>query len=133
MKKIYDKDIEWMGEVRAYAGDDTGIESIYLNNKNSDAMHYLDDSGYRAFDALMARSSATVARLESVPIEQATVEFARFIRSPSTYVYVAGKQEVVERLGQAVDERLEQPGAWDRIVNNLKTENHWYSYFCSAE
>ena len=129
VKKIYDRDIEWMGEVRAYTGDDTGIDQIYLNNKNADAMHYLDDSGFRAFDALMARSSATVARLESVSSEQAIVEFARFIRSPSTYVYVAGDEAVIERLGEAVDSQLGQPGVWERIRNSLVTQNHWYSYF----
>ncbi|KHF25508.1 hypothetical protein [Solemya velum gill symbiont] len=128
VKKIYERDIDWMGEVRAYSGDVTGIEHVYLNNKNSDAMHYLDDLGFRAFDALMARSSATVARLHGMTEEQAVIEFVRFIRSPSTYVYVAGSEAVVEKLGETVDERLGQPGAWQRIRDELRTQNHWYSH-----
>jgi hypothetical protein len=128
VKKIYERDIDWMGEVRAYSGDVTGIEQVYLNRKNRDAMHYLDDRGFRAFDALMARSSATVARLDGMSDEQAVIEFVRFIRSPSTYVYVAGREAVLEKLGETVDERLGQPGAWQRIRNELRAQNHWYSH-----
>lgn len=126
VKTVYARKVEWMAEVRAYSGEQTGIETIYLNHKNTDLLHYLDETAYRAFGALMARTSATVSRLENLPSEQALIDFVRFIRSPSTYVYVAGQGAVIERLGAAVDAAF-APGTWARIQHDLQQQSHWYA------
>ncbi len=126
VKKVYARNVEWMAEVRAYAGEELGIEELYLNQKNRDLLHYLDDSAYRAFAAMMARTSASVARLDNLSGEQALIDFVRFIRSPSTYVYVAGQKAVIDRLGAAIDAAF-APGTWQRIQQDLQQQSHWYA------
>lgn len=125
IKHIYGEHGGWDGKVRLFYGAKTGLEMLYLNDKNNDLAHYYDRETFKAFEAVSPRPAFDApAELDKV-IEQNAAEVWEMMRDPDTYVYVAGHSKVGELLDQAGARMAGSADKWERRKAELQAGGRW--------
>ena len=55
VKHIYNNVKDWKGKIRLFYGARSGLELLYLNDKDGDLTNYYDEDTFEAFHALSPR------------------------------------------------------------------------------
>lgn len=122
IQHIYDQHKGWKGKVRLFYGAKTGMELLYLNDVKKDLGLYYEQGTFQAFEALSPRPAFDAPpALDRVLIENAS-EVWELVRSPKTFVYVAGLMEAAQKFEKAMAVAAGSAETWRETREELVAE-----------
>lgn len=125
IKHIYRNDKNWEGKIRLFYGARSGLELLYLNDKDGDLTNYYDKETFEAFHALSPRPHwVDDIDWENVLLEQ-TAELKELLSKNNTYVYVAGYSDILIKLNKAFSKILGSEEKWKLRKAELIAGRKW--------
>jgi ferredoxin--NADP+ reductase len=129
MKHIYEERKEWKGKVRLFYGAKTGMDLLYMNDKNSDLSLYYDKETFKAFEALSPRPHANEPEQVEESLKEHANEVWEMIKDPSTYIYVSGLSRLEARLDKTMEEFAGSEAEWLDMKKKLVESGRWSTLF----
>ncbi len=125
VKHIYNNVKDWKGKIRLFYGARSGLELLYLNNKNGDLTNYYDESTFEAFHALSPRPHWSDPIPLDTAIEERAAEIIELLSHSSTHIYVAGYDKVMDMLDKAFSNILGSKEKWETRKMELIAGKKW--------
>jgi len=125
IKHIYKNVKDWKGKIRLFYGARSGLELLYLNEKDGDLTNYYDEETFKAFHALSPRPNWSDPIALDAAIEERAEEIFEMLSLANTYVYVAGYEKVKEKLDKAFANILGSRIKWETRKAELIVGNKW--------
>ena len=125
IKHIYKEVKDWRGEIMLFYGARSGLETLYLNDKDGDLTQYYDEDTFKAFKALSPRPEWEDAILLDAVMEERADEILALLSQSNTRIYVAGYAQVGEMLDKAFSVILGSEEKWALRKAELKAGNKW--------
>lgn len=125
IKHIYKNVKDWKGKIRLFYGARSGLELLYLNDKDGDLTNYYDEETFAAFKALSPRPHWSDPIALDAAIEERAAEIIEMLSSTKTYVYVAGYEKVDEMLEKAFAKILGSKEKWATRKAELVAGKKW--------
>ena len=125
IKHIYNNVKDWKGKIRLFYGARSGLELIYMNDKNDDLTNYYDEETFKAFSALSPRPHWGDPIELDKAIEERAAEIIEMLGQANTYVYVAGYEKVKENLDKAFANILGSRKKWETRKAELIAGDKW--------
>jgi ferredoxin--NADP+ reductase len=129
IKHIYDERKEWKGQVRLFYGARTGMDLLYMNDKNGDLSNYYDKETFKAFEALSPRPHVDEPEQVEASIMEHSKEVWSLIKDPKTYVYVSGLSRLEGRLDKTLGELAGSEDEWKQLKEELSASGRWSTLF----
>jgi ferredoxin--NADP+ reductase len=125
VKHIYKNVPDWKGKIRLFYGARSGLELLYLNDKDGDLTSYYDEATFEAFHALSPRPHmADPIALDTV-IEDRTTEIIEMLGQSNTRIYVAGYDKIRDVLDKSFSKILGSKEKWLMRKAELIAGNKW--------
>ncbi|MCW5515732.1 hypothetical protein [Muriicola sp. Z0-33] len=125
IKHIYKNVKDWEGKIRLFYGARSGLELLYLNDKDGDLTNYYDEATFEAFHALSQRPHwADPIELEKA-LEGQTSELIELLSMSNTYIYVAGYETIHKMLNKAFTNILGSEEKWRLRKAELVAGRKW--------
>ncbi|MFY0627443.1 MAG: ferredoxin-NADP reductase [Reichenbachiella sp.] len=112
IKHIYGNIGDWKGKIRLFYGAKSGLELLYMNDKNDDFTSYYDEGTFEAFKALSPRPEFSDPIALDQALEERGEEIIELLNQSNTYVYVAGYEKVLDNLNKAFANILGSDEKW---------------------
>jgi ferredoxin--NADP+ reductase len=125
VKRIYHERGDWKGKVRLFYGAKSGLEMLYMNDKNGDLKNYYDEETFKAFEAVSPRPHMDDPIALDHTLEQHSKEVWKMILQPDTYVYVAGLEKIRDMLDKAFIKMAGSKEKWERRKAELVAGKRW--------
>jgi ferredoxin--NADP+ reductase len=129
MKHIYGERKEWKGQVRLFYGARTGMDLLYMNDKNSDLANYYNEETFKAFEALSPRPHFDEPEQVEQTIKDHAKEVWGLIKDPKTYVYVSGLSRLEEKLDGVMVDLAGSEESWKKIKSEMEASGRWSTLF----
>lgn len=125
IKHIYQDVKDWEGKIRLFYGARSGLELLYLNDKDGDLTNYYDEGTFEAFHALSPRPHwSDPIELEKALVGQ-TSEIIELLGKSNTCVYVAGYEAIHKMLNKAFSDILGSEEKWRLRKAELVAGKKW--------
>lgn len=125
IEKIYAQKGTWEGQVRLFYGARTGLDLLYMNDKNNDLSNYYQEETFRAYNAIADRPlSGDEAGLEN-SLKNNIHEAWELITQPNTYVFISGLENVIPSLDKVMSHAAGSEEKWHQLKEKLIKENRW--------
>ncbi|MCF8244754.1 MAG: hypothetical protein K9J37_10010 [Saprospiraceae bacterium] len=125
VKHIYKNVKDWKGKIRLFYGARSGLELLYLNDKDGDLTSYYDEATFEAFHALSPRPHmADPIALDSA-IEDRAAEIIEMLGQTNTRIYVAGYEKIRDMLDKAFSKILGSKEKWEIRKAELIAGKKW--------
>lgn len=125
IRYIYDTVGGWKGKVRLFYGAKTGMELLYMNDRNNDLANYYDEKTFKAFEAVSPRPALDAPIDLQRTLKQNGDEIWLLMSQPNTYVYVAGLERVREMLDSAMMAIIGSQEKWERRKAEMSAGGRW--------
>jgi ferredoxin--NADP+ reductase len=125
IKHIYKNVKDWKGKIRLFYGARSGLELLYLNDKNDDLTQYYDEATFKAFSALSPRPAWGDPIELDKAIEERAAEIVEMLSKANTYVYVAGYENIKDNLDKAFSKILGSEEKWATRKAELIAGKKW--------
>ncbi len=125
IKHIYKDVKDWEGKIRLFYGARSGLELLYLNDKDGDLTNYYDEATFEAFHALSPRPHWADPIALDKALEAQKTELIELLRMSNTYVYVAGYEAILKMLDKAFSNILGSEEAWRLRKAELIAGKKW--------
>jgi len=125
VKHIYNNVKDWKGKVRLFYGARTGLELIYMNDKNNDLTNYYDQDTFMAFKALSPRPHWADPIALDYALEQRSEEILNMLSKPNTHIFVAGHDKIRSLLDKAFIKMLGSKEKWENRKAELVAGKRW--------
>ena len=125
VKHIYKNVKDWEGKIRLFYGARSGLELLYLNDKNGDLTNYYDEDTFEAFHALSPRPHWSDPIALEAAIEERAAEIVEMLSQSNTYIYVAGYEKIKEMLDKAFSKILGSKEKWETRKAELIAGKKW--------
>jgi ferredoxin--NADP+ reductase len=125
IKHIYKNVKDWKGKVRLFYGARSGLELLYLNDKDGDLTSYYDEDTFEAFHAISPRPHWSDPIALDVALEQRATEILEMLNYTNTYIYIAGYEKVKSMLDKAFSNILGSEEKWQNRKAELIAGNKW--------
>jgi ferredoxin--NADP+ reductase len=125
VKHIYADVKEWKGKIRLFYGAKSGLELLYLNDKDGDLTSYYDEATFEAFHALSPRPHWEDPISLDAALEERAEEILEMLSFSNTYIYIAGYEKVKENLNKAFIKILGSKEKWDNRKAELIAGKKW--------
>ena len=125
VKHIYKNVKDWKGKVRLFYGARSGLELLYLNDKDGDLTNYYDETTFEAFSALSHRPHMNDPIALDAAIEGRAAEIVEMLNQTNTYIYVAGYDKVKGMLDKAFSKILGSKEKWETRKAELVAGKKW--------
>jgi len=125
IKHIYKNVKDWEGKIRLFYGARSGLELLYLNDKDGDLTNYYDEATFEAFHALSPRPHWAAPIELDKALEEQTAELIELLGSSNTYVYVAGYEKIHNMLNKAFSNILGSEEKWRLRKAELVAGRKW--------
>lgn len=125
VRHIYGKYGGWKGPVRLFYGAKTGLELVYMNDRQNDFANYYDEETFKAFEAVSPRPHFDEPVALEEALEKNGAEVWELLLKPDTHVYVAGLETVREMLDRAFSRIAGSPDKWRKRQAELKAGGRW--------
>ncbi|MEX0322190.1 MAG: FAD-binding oxidoreductase [Puniceicoccaceae bacterium] len=129
MKHIYEERKEWKGKVRLFYGAKTGMDLLYMNDKNADFTLYYDQETFQAFEALSPRPHFDEPAQVEETLKEHGEEVWDMIKDPKTHVYVSGLSRLEGRLDMALSEFAGGEAEWMKVKDEMVTAGRWSTLY----
>lgn len=125
VKHLYNNVRGWKGQVRLFYGARSGLELLYLNDKDGDLTNYYDEATFKAFRALSPRPEWMDPIELDKAMEDRAEEILDLLSKSNTYIYVAGYEKIKVILDQAFSKILGSKEAWQLRKAELIAGKKW--------
>ena len=125
VKHIYHNVKDWTGKIRLFYGARSGLELLYLNEKDGDLTNYYDKETFEAFQALSPRPHWSDPIALDEAIEARAAEILDMLALANTRIYVAGYEKVMDMLDKAFSNILGSKEKWETRKVELKAGGKW--------
>lgn len=125
VKHIYKNVQNWQGKIRLFYGARSGLELLYLNDKDGDLTQYYDQTTFEAFHALSPRPHMNDPIDLDTAIESRAADIVEMLSHANTYIYVAGYEKIREVLDKAFSNILGSKEKWETRKAELIAGNKW--------
>jgi len=125
VKRIYNEVGGWKGKVRLFHGARSGLELLYMNDKQNDFSNYYDEETFKAFEAVSPRPHWDDPVALDYALEERAEEVWKMVMDPDTYVYVAGQEKIKDMLDRAFEKMAGSKEKWERRKAELKAGKRW--------
>ena len=125
IKHIYKKEKDWLGKIRLFYGARSGLELLYLNDKDGDLKNYYDEETFKAFHALSPRPHWSDPIALDSAIEERAAEILEMLSFTNTYIYVAGYEKISEILNKAFIRIMGSKEKWENRKAELIAGKKW--------
>ena len=125
MQYIYERRSDWVGQVRLFYGARTGLETLYLNDRQADLAHYYDEKTFRAFQALAPRPMGSDDQSLQRSLEDNVREVWDLMQQPNTYVFLAGLDRTAAVFDRILSKAAGSETAWAELKQRLLGEGRW--------
>lgn len=129
MKHIYEERGEWQGKVRLFYGARTGMDLLYMNDRNNDLSNYYDEGTFKAFEALSPRPHVNAPVDMERTLKDNAEEVWSMVQDPRTYVYVSGLTDLEEKLDRTLSELAGSEESWTRTKHEMVKQGRWSTLF----
>ena len=131
IEHIYTQQDSWNGKIRLFYGAKTGLDLLYMNDKNNDLANYYQQETFEAYNALTDNYlSGDEQGLEN-SLKSNLTEAWELINQPNTYVFIAGLSKISSSLDMVMCHAAGSDEAWDLLKQKLKEEKRWSQLFYS--
>ncbi|MCB9081204.1 MAG: ferredoxin-NADP reductase [Lewinellaceae bacterium] len=125
VKHIYKQVKDWKGQIRLFYGARSGMELLYLNDKDGDLTNYYDEETFAAFHALSPRPHWSDPIALDTAMEARAEEIRHLLAQTNTYVYVAGYEKIRPMLDKAFANILGSKEKWETRKAELVAGKKW--------
>lgn len=125
LRRIYEAQGDWQGQVRLYYGARTGMDLLYMNDINNDLANYYDQETFQAIQALRPNILADEADALSRSLDEKAADILALLKDPKTYAYLAGMEKVAEAFDAAMSQAVGSQEAWQEIKQGLIEDKRW--------
>ena len=115
----------WEGKIRLFYGARSGLELLYLNEKDGDLVNYYDEDTFEAFHALSPRPHWSDPIALDDAIEERASEILEMLGKSNTYIYVAGYEQILDMLDKAFSTILGSEQKWEVRKAELIAGKKW--------
>jgi ferredoxin--NADP+ reductase len=129
MKHIYEERREWQGKVRLFYGAKTGMDLLYMNDKNKDFSNYYDKETFKAFEALSPRPHVDEEADVGSSLRENKGEVWDLIQDPKTYVYVSGLAKLEDTLEKTLSSMAGSAEEWKALKQQMVAQGRWSTLF----
>lgn len=125
LRRIYEQEGGWQGQVRLYYGARTGMDMLYMNDLNNDLANYYDQATFKAIQAVGKGHFGDENEALKHGVTANAEAIWRLIQAPGTHVYLAGMDKVVEAFTAGMASVAGSPAAWQAARQKLVDEGRW--------
>lgn len=125
VKHIYKNVPDWKGQIRLFYGARSGLELLYMNDKEGDMTSYYDEETFAAFHALSPRPHFADPIALDTAIEDRAAEIVEMMGQANTHVYVAGYEKINGMLNKAFSNILGSKEKWETRKAELIAGKKW--------
>ncbi len=125
IKHIYKNVKDWKGKVRLFYGARSGLELLYMNDKDGDLINYYDEDTFEAFHALSPRPHWSDPIALDTAIESRAAEILELLSRTNTHIYVAGYEGIKDMLDKAFSNILGSKEKWETRKAELVAGKKW--------
>ena len=125
MGHIYKNVKDWKGQIRLFYGARSGLELLYLNDKDGDLTNYYDEATFQAFHALSPWPHWADPIELGKALEAQTEELNKLLNQSNTYIYVAGYETILDKLNKAFSNILGSEEKWRLRKAELIAGRKW--------
>ncbi len=125
VKHLYREQTDWKGRVILLYGAKSGLELLYMNDKQNDFAQYYDEETFEAFQALSPRPNWADPIAWDQAIAERGEELWKLLGDPKTYVYVAGLEKMRDELNAVFASLAGSKEAWARRKAELTAGRRW--------
>lgn len=129
LKHIYEERHEWKGKVRLFYGARTGMDLLYMNDRNNDLALYYDQETFRAIEALSPRPHANAPEDIQRSLQDNKDEVASLILDKKTFVYVSGLSRLEHTLDSILTQILATSNNWNLLKEEMIAQGRWSTLF----
>jgi ferredoxin--NADP+ reductase len=129
LKHIYEDRREWQGQIRLFYGARTGMDLLYLNDKNGDLANYYDEETFKAFQALSPRPHFDEPADMQATIADNAAEAWELMQDPKTHVYISGLAKLEEDLDKVFSVAAGTPEVWETVKAELAEDGRWSTLY----
>ena len=125
IRQIYEKIGGWKGRVRLFYGARSPLEMLYMNDENNDLANYFDQPTFKAFQAVSPRPALDAPVALDKALEQHAAEIWEMVQRPTTRVFVAGTQGMLDGVERAMVALAGSGRNWLSVETALKSSGRW--------
>ncbi len=125
VKHIYKNVKDWKGKIRLFYGARSGLELLYLNDKDGDLTNYYDEATFEAFHALSPRPHMSDPIELDTAIENRAAEIIEMLSKSNTHIFVAGYEKISGMLDKAFSNILGSKEKWETRKAELVAGKKW--------
>jgi ferredoxin--NADP+ reductase len=125
VKHIYKNVKDWKGKIRLFYGARSGLELLYLNDKDGDLTNYYDEETFEAFHALSPRPQWSDPIALDTAIEERAAEIIEMLSQANTHIFVAGYEKINDNLNKAFSNILGSKEKWEIRKAELIAGKKW--------
>lgn len=125
IKHMYKNVKDFSGRILLFYGAKSGLDLLYLNDKDGDLTNYYDEETFEAVHAFSPRPLWNDPVVLDQAIEDRADEIVEMLAMPHTYMYVAGYEKVKEVLEKALSNVLVSQEKWKQQKAQLVAEKRW--------
>jgi ferredoxin--NADP+ reductase len=129
IRHIYEDRKEWKGKVRLFYGARTGMDLLYMNEKNNDLGLYYDQETFKAFESMSPRPHFDEPAQVERSVKENAGEVWDLVQDLKTYVFVAGLSRLEERLDTVLAEMAGSAEAWQALKKSMVAQRRWSTLF----
>lgn len=126
IRYIYEKLGSWEGKVRLFYGARSGLEMLYMNDENKDLAQYVYQPTFKAFQAISPRPAFDAPVDLDKALAQNAAEVWEMLQDAQTHIYLAGVDDMLPRVEQALVDMAGSRQAWEKIRDDLKASRRWH-------
>lgn len=124
IRYIYHERKSWRGNILLFYGSKTGMESLYMNDRNNDIGQYYDQETFTAFHALSHEGEKKFVQ-DKLAINNEKVW--NIIKEGNFSFYLCGLKGVEEGVKEILRELAKNEGKnWDDMQAEFKKEGRWH-------
>lgn len=125
IRQIYEKIGGWQGRVRLFYGAKSPLEMLYMNHEDNDLASYFDQPTFKAFQAVSPKPHLDAPVALDKALVQNAVEVWEMIKRPNTRVFIAGTENMLAIVDQAMAELAGSARDWATVRAQLVSSRRW--------
>ena len=129
LKHIYEDRKEWKGQVRLFFGARTGMDLLYMNQKNNDLSLYYDQATFKAFEALSPRPAFDAPAQIDRTLQENAGDVWDLLQDPKTHIYVAGLSRLEDTMDKVLSGLAGSSEQWQAKKKDLIAQRRWSTLF----
>ena len=125
VKRMHQEVPDFRGRIMLFHGAHSGLDLLYRNSERDDFAQYIDRGTFEAIEALSARPHWSDAIDWDSALTARGEELAELLEHARTYVYVAGLEQIRDRLDESLAGVMGSEARWMRRKAELLAGSRW--------